>query len=153
MGDPRMESQVLDNQYKTVQDDVKTLHQEYKAISSDVKSLNSSQTALQGNVDTICSNMEKISKNVEEMMKQLQVISEEHQKLAVENMLHHKSGHVSAAVKKTLRKLAVGTVTGAMILGEYSAEKLACAREGLEDIIAEANYNNKIRKQSQKTDV
>ncbi|SHH74274.1 hypothetical protein SAMN02745823_00815 [Sporobacter termitidis DSM 10068] len=147
-----MEDQVSDNQYKKVQDDVKTLHHEYHAVLNDVKSLNAGQSALQSNVDAICGNMEKISQSVEEMMKQLQVISEEHQKMAVENMLHKNSGLFSAALKKSVRKLAVGTVSAAMLLGEFSAEKLACAREGLEDIVAEASYNNKIRKQGSKSD-
>jgi predicted nuclease with TOPRIM domain len=146
-----MENHDNEQQYKKIQSDIKEVQSKYNAISEDVKSLKTGQSSLQEHMGMINSNLEKMSKNVEDMMNRLGSIMEEQQKSAVEEMIHKKGGMLSALIKKPLRRLAVGTVGMALAVGDFTAEKFANAREGLEDIVAEANYNRKMKRQEQQT--
>lgn len=144
-----MENHENDQQFKKIQEELKEIRSKYNTVSGDVKTLKNSQSDIQDNMGIICSSLEKMSKSVEEMMNRLNSITEEQQKSAVENMMHKKGGMFSALVKKPLRKLAVGTVGAIMAVGESTAEIMANAKEGMEDIVAEANYNRKTKRQEQ----
>jgi hypothetical protein len=147
-----MEELETGRQVKVMQEEIDALKSEFCAVSCEVKELGNGQRQANEAMDGLRVNLEKINSSLEEMMEKLGAISEANQKSAVEDMLHKGGGFFSELVGKPLRKLAVGTVGTVMMVGEFAAEKLAYAREGMEDIVAEASYNNKMRGQNQKTE-
>jgi len=144
-----MENHDFEQQIKKLQSDMKEMQSKYTNISEDVKSLKTGQSSLQENMGLINNNLEKMNKNFESMMNKLNSVMEDRQKSDVEEMMGKKGGMFSRMVKKPLRKLAVGTVGAALTIGDFTVERLSNAKEGLEDIVAEANYNRKLKRQEQ----
>lgn len=144
-----MENNENDQIMKKMQEEIKDLQAKYNSISGDVKAMKNSQAELQGNMSTIGGSLEKMSKNVEEMMNKLNLITDEQQQHSIEQMMHKSGGLFFRLVKKPLRKLAVGTVSTAMVFGDYAWEKIANTKEGLEDIVAEASYHKNKRLEQQ----
>lgn len=135
----------LEKQIKVMQAEIKDLQSKHSEISQDVKMLKSNQESIQANMNTLCGSLEKINKNVENMIEKLDSVSMEQQKSTVDKMMHHKGGLFNTLVKTPIRKLAVGTVGLALAVGDYTVERLSNAKEGMEDIVAEAHYNRKSR--------
>lgn len=135
-----------DDQIKKMQQEIKDIKSKYESLNGDVKELKTSQASIQQNMTMICNSVEKMSSNVEEMMSKLNTISGNQEKSAVEEMIGKKKGLFNTLVKRPIRKVAVGTISTAMSLGDFAVERLENVKEGMEDLVAEAHYNKKMRK-------
>lgn len=135
-----------DDQIKKMQQEMKELQTKYAAISGDVKELKNNQAGIQQNMSMVCNSVEKMSGNLEEMMSKLNVITGNHEKSLVEEMMGKKKGLFSKLVKRPIRKLAVGTLSTAMSVGDFAVERVANAKEGMEDLVAEAQYKKRIKR-------
>lgn len=125
-----------------MQEDLKDMQARYTDLAQDVKTLKNGQTGIQENMNALNGQFEKINSNMESIMFKLDVISEDRDKNLIGKMMKEKESFLSK-IKNPLRKLAVCTVGAIMSMTDYTVEKASGAREGLEDIVAEASYNNK----------
>ena len=144
--------QVNEQQLKKMQEDLKDMQTKYTGLVNDMKGLKAGQAGMQENITVLNGHYEKISGNMEMIMCKLDSISEDAQKNMMGKMMRQKQGVMSRMIKNPLRKLAVGTIGTLMSMGDYAAEKASNAKEGLEDIVAEANYNNKKRRSTRMAD-
>ncbi|HVI41665.1 MAG TPA: hypothetical protein VM577_13515, partial [Anaerovoracaceae bacterium] len=139
-------NQITEQQLKKMHEEVKEMHSKYTALTNDVKNLKDSQAGIQENMNAVNSNFDKLNGNIEEIMNKLNVISEDQKKSTMGKIMGDRDGLFTKAVKKPLRKLAIGTISTIMTISDYSMEKASSAKEGMEDIVAEASYNNKKRR-------
>jgi ABC-type transporter Mla subunit MlaD len=140
------DSHASDLQIKKMQEDIKEMNARFDALSGDVKILQESQAAIRENVNTVSGSFEKLSGSIEEIIRKLDAISEDQKKSGMSKIMDDGEGFLNKAVRKPLRKLAVGTVSAIMAVADFAVEKAAGAKEGLEDIVAEASYHNKKRR-------
>ena len=139
-----MES-IVNNNKEQLQQEIDELKQKYDTILKQVKSLEDNKNNMKDIVENSYEVVQNVSKNVENVMKELNDLKKDYENNASNNMVNENRMNFSMKNMfiNPLRKIAVGTMQSAFLMMDKSMEGMSNAKEGFEDIIAEAQYQNK----------
>ncbi|MBV7275496.1 hypothetical protein I6U48_21570 [Clostridium sp. PL3] len=129
------------------QQELHNLKEGYSKTNEQIQELQSSKHDMESNIKTISDNFNQVNKNIEDILYKLNGISEMNKALEDER--------INFSVKKMLinplRKLTVGAVSSVLSVVDKTSELTCGVKEGLEDMVAEAQYQHK-RKQMARMD-
>jgi chromosome segregation ATPase len=120
------------------------LHLKYNNISDQIQTLQNDKSDLRNSVKAMNDSFQQVSKNVEDILSKLNAISKDNKNLNEADMMDRK---INFSLKKLifnpLRKLAVGTISSVLTVADTATEVTCGFKEGLEDMVAEAQYQRK----------
>jgi len=135
----------MNNDKDKLQQEINELRQKYETLLKDVKCLEESKNNIKDIVENSYEVVQNVSKNVENVMDELNNLKKEYENTGTNNMKNEEKMNFS--MKKMfinpLRKIAVGTMQSAFLMMDKTMEGMSNAKEGFEDIVAEAQYQNK----------
>ena len=135
----------MENEEKMNQE-ISNLKKKYDAVIQRIDHLEKENKETSDSMKRIESGFSMMNNNFDELMKKLDTIVEDKE---VNNMFHDsKKSNMSlkSLVTKPMRKLAVGAMSAVFCITDYTSEKMSYAREGMEDMIAEAHYKSRAKK-------
>ena len=143
-GEITMET-VMNNDKNKLQQEIDELKEKYDTLLKDVKCLEDNKNNMKDLVKNSYEVMQNVSKNVENVMNGLNNLKKNNENTTSSNMINGNKTRFS--MKKMfvnpLRKIAVGTMQSTFLIVNKTVEGMSNAREGFEDIVAEAQYQNK----------
>lgn len=143
----------MNNDKDKLQQEINELKQKYDTLLKDVKCLEDSKNSMKDIVENSYEVVQNVRKNVENVMDELNNLKKEYENIGSSNMKNEENMNFS--MKKMfinpLRKIAVGTIQSAFLMMDKTMEGMSNAKEGFEDIVAEAQYQNK-KKHIESTD-
>ncbi|MCI1944805.1 hypothetical protein [Clostridium luticellarii] len=128
---------------KKMQQKLDTLEQKYSQISTEMKKLQDDKSDLKNSIKTMNDRFEHVNKNVEDILAKLDNISENNRGLDDDAEGEKTDFLARKAIFSPLRKLTVGAVGSVLAVIDKTAELACGAKEGFEDIVAEAQYQRK----------
>ena len=132
------------NQNENEKTNLEELQCKYDNIKKEVDDLESNKESLNESVNKMHNSFELINKNVEELMTKLDAMGMRVDESKEEtNKRDRFDFSLNNMIVNPLRKVAVGTIRAAIMVGEKANEEVANIREGMEDVVAEAQYLNK----------
>jgi len=143
----------INNDKDQLQHEIDELRQKYDTLLSDVKSLEDNKNNMKDIVQNSYEVVQNVSKNVEKVMNELNNFKKEYEGITSNNMANENKMKFSMKNMfiNPLRKIAVGTIQSAFLMMDKTVEGMSNAKEGFEDIVAEAQYQNK-KKHTEATD-
>jgi len=136
-----------------LQNEINELRQKYDTLLKDVKCLEDNKNNMKEKVENSYEAVQNISENIENVMNELNNLKSEYENRVSNNIDNEEKMNFS--MKKMfinpLRKIAVGTIQSAFLMMDKTMEGMSNAKEGFEDIVAEAQYQNK-KKHMEETD-
>lgn len=136
---------VVNNNKEQLQQEIDELKQKYDTLLKDVKSLENNKNNMKDIVENSYEVVQNVSKNVENVMNELNNLKKDYENNTPNNMVNEDKMNFSmkSMFINPLRKIAVGTMQTAFLMMDKSMEGMSNAKEGFEDIVAEAQYQNK----------
>jgi len=135
-GEIRLEETM--NNKDEFQQEIEELKQKYETLFNEVRSLKDNKRDMEELVQSV-------NKNVENVMNELNDLKNDYDINTSQNIGN--DDKIKYSMKEMLvvplRKIAVGTMQSAFLMMDKTVEGVSNAKEGLEDIIAEAQYQNK----------
>ena len=92
-------------------------------------------------------NFASVNNSLKELMGKIDSIIEEKETTKMFNVGKRDFSFMNI-ITTPMRKATVGTMRAVLSMTDFASEKVAHAREGLEDIVAEAQYENQKRRPS-----
>ncbi len=126
--------------------EINTLRDKYETLSKKVDRIEKESKNTENSIKRIENSMGMMNNHFEELMKKLDNIVEDKESNKMFNEERKSNFSLKGMLTRPIRKLVVGTMSSVFSLADYASEKAAYAREGMEDIIAEAQYKSKLRK-------
>lgn len=131
---------------KKMQQELDSLQEKYSKMSEQIQDLQNDKFDLNNNMKTMNDSFQQVSKNVEDILFKLDNLQGIDKNLFDDDIVDRK---MNISMKKTflnpLRKLAVGTISSVLSVADKTTEVTCGFKEGLEDIVAEAQYQRKKR--------
>lgn len=125
--------------------EINELKQKYDTLIKEVKSLGDTKDNMKNIVESSYEVVQGLSKNVENVMNELNNLKSDYEKNTYNSMIA--KDKMKFSMKDMfiipLRKIAVGTMQSAFLVVDKTMEGISNAKEGFEDIVAEAQYQNK----------
>lgn len=133
---------------RDIREEMRLMEDKLKTLSEEIEKLSNSQNSLKTTVDSANTSFQGISNNLNDMMTKVNKLYEQSETSMMDRILNQRVGNMSmmGMLGSTTKKLAIGVVSAGMIFSDIAMESLSSAREGLEDIVAEAQYMNRKRK-------
>lgn len=130
---------------KKMQQELTNLQQEYGKISEKVEELQNDKLDVKNSIKVINDNFGHISRNVENILSKLDNINIKGKD--VEDDEHIIDDRIDISMKKIifnpLRRLTIGTISSILAVTDKVTEMTCGAKEKLEDIVAEVQYERK----------
>ncbi|MCY6370255.1 hypothetical protein [Clostridium ganghwense] len=123
---------------------IEALENNYNNLNNEISMLEKNRLEVNESLKSFDKNLEKINSNMESIMSKL-----ENPPLQTTNAsANFSKGKTSISIEmhNPFRKLAVGILSGIYTVVDKTIETTSTMRENLEDIAAEAQYNNKKRR-------
>jgi chromosome segregation ATPase len=140
--------QELNNFKNAIESEIRELEERYSFLTKEVKDLEESKTVMKESMESVQDNFEQINQNISDIMKKLDMLAG-----TCENINHinkddfgDERESIGSIITKPLRRLAVGTVSFLYSITDATLEGASNIKEGFEDIVAEAQYENKKRR-------
>ena len=135
----------INNDKDKFQQEINELKQKYDTLIKEVKSLEDNKNNMKIIVDNSYEVVQSVSKNVENVMNELNNLKRDYENTSSKDMLNDDKMKFSlrSMFINPLRKIAVGTMQSAFLVVDKTVEGMSNAKEGFEDIVAEAQYQNK----------
>ncbi|HEY8889163.1 MAG TPA: hypothetical protein VIM70_02735 [Clostridium sp.] len=135
----------INNDKNQLQQEIDDLRQKYDTLLKDVKGLEDSKNSMNDIVENSYEVVQSVSKNVENIMNELNNFKKDYENNSFSNMFNENKMEFS--LKKILinplRKIAIGTIQSVFLMMDKTVEGMSNVKEGFEDIVAEAQYENK----------
>jgi predicted nuclease with TOPRIM domain len=128
--------------------EVNELKGKYESLMQKLDNIEKENTNRENNIKQIENNFEVINNNIRELMNKIDSIVEDKETNKMFSSFRKGDSSFTNMIKMPMRKVTVNTMRTIFSMADYASEKLAFAREGLEDIVAEAQYENKKRRSS-----
>lgn len=129
---------------KRMQQELVDLQQRYSKINGKVEELQNDKLDVKNSIKIMNDNFSHMSKNVENILSKLDNINIKDKN---SNDDHIEDDRIDISMKKIifnpLRKLAVGTIASILAVTDKVTELTCEAKEGLEDIVAEVQYQRR----------
>ena len=144
-GAVNMVATAINNDNEKFQKEMNDLKQKYDTLFKEVKDLEDTKDNMKQVVQSSYEVVQSLSKNVENVMKELETLKGELKNNTSINTNNEgmKKFSMKQMFMNPLRKIAVGAMQSAFLLVDKTVEGVSNAKEGFEDIVAEAQYQNK----------
>jgi len=129
-----------------ISQEVNDLKQKYQTVVQKLDAIERENSHRENSIKRIENSFEVMNNHFTELMNKIDLMVED--KEANKMFTNVKRGNFSLMnmIRVPMRKLTVGALSSLFTFTEYATEKAACTREGLEDMIAEAQYESKKRR-------
>ena len=136
---------VKNNDKNELQQEINELKQKYDKLFKDIKCLEDNKNNMKSIVKNSYEVVQNVSKNIENVTNELNNLKKEYENTTSSNMINKDKMNFSIKTMfvSHLRKIAVGTIQSAFLIADKTVEEMSNAKEGIEDIVAEAQYQNK----------
>ncbi len=142
----------MENEEKLTQE-INDLKKKYETVMKKVEAIEKESRETAKSINRIENSVGTMNNNFEELMKKLDSVVEDRESDKMFDNTKRSGFSLKKMITKPMRKLAVGTISTMFTLADYTSEKFSYAREGVEDMIAEAQYNSKKRKSNMMSDM
>lgn len=126
--------------------EINELKQKYESIIQRLDSIEKENTHREHSIKRIENSFEVINNNMKELMGKIDLMIEDKETNKMFNNVARSGFSLMNMIKRPIRRLTVGTMSTLFTIADYASEKTACAKESLEDIVAEAQYESKKRR-------
>lgn len=135
--------------------EISELKKKYESVSKKVDAIEKETKETENSIKKIENGFANMNNNFEEIMKKLDSISDDKEANKMFNNAKKNNGKFSmkGMIMRPMRKLVVGTMSTIFSVADYTSEKFSYAREGMEDMMAEAHYNSKVKKPNMMSDM
>jgi len=135
----------INNEKNNLQQEINDLRQKYDTLLKDIKCLEDNKNSMKNIVENSYQVVQNVSKNVDNLMNELNNFKKDYENATSNNMVNDNKMKFSmkGMFISPLRKIAVGTMQSAFLMMDRTVESMSNAKEEFEDIVAEAQYQNK----------
>lgn len=135
----------INNEKDILQQEINELKQKYDVLINDVKCLEDNKNNMKDIVKSSYEVVQNLSKNMENIMNELNNLKKDYENTTTNNFVKDDKMNFSlrGIFTDPLRKIAVGTIQSAFLMADKTVESISNVKEGFEDIVAEAQYQNK----------
>jgi len=143
----------ISNDNEKFQREINELKQKYDTLLKEVKGIEDTKNNMKDVIQSSYEVVQGLSKNVENVMNELNNLKSDLKNNTTMNINNENSKKFSMKEMfvNPFRKIAVGTLQSAFLVMDKTIEGMSNAKEGFEDMVAEAQYQNK-KKHLQATD-
>ncbi|WP_297428277.1 hypothetical protein [Clostridium sp.] len=124
------------------------LKEKYNSLIQKVDNLEMENSHRENSVKQMENNFEVINNNIKELMEKIDSIIEDKETSKMFSSVRRSNSSIMNMITMPMRKATVNTMRAIFSVADFASEKVATARENLEDIVAEAQYENKKRRSS-----
>jgi predicted nuclease with TOPRIM domain len=126
--------------------EVNELKGKYESLMEKLVNIEKESANKENNIKQMENNFEVINNNIKELMNKIDSMVEDREASKMFNNFRMNNSSFMNMIRMPMRKATISTMRTIFSLADYASEKMAYAREGLEDIVAEAQYENKKRR-------
>lgn len=126
--------------------EINELRGKYESLIQKLDNIEKESTQRENNIKQMESNFEVINNNLKELMNKIDSMVEDRETGKMFSNFRKENSSFMDMITKPMRKATVSTMSTIFSITDYASEKMAYARENLEDIVAEAQYENRKRK-------
>lgn len=137
--------EAAEKEVKSASKEIDDLYKKYESLSKKVEMIEKENRNTENSMKRIEDSVGTMNTNFDTLMKKLDSIMEDKEAGRMFQKDMGKNISFNNMIKRPMRKLAVGTMSTVFQISSYASEKLSGAREGMEDIVAEAQYKSKKR--------
>ncbi|AOY74516.1 hypothetical protein [Clostridium formicaceticum] len=134
--------QNLEKELKEIKNQYTLLAQELENVKKNDKKINSLQESMQSMQEEF-EDINETLQEISQMSKTMQDITDKLNNLTANQQKRKGMGMMP---RNAFRKGIVRTLSSALTVVDMTVEKMSMAKEGIEDIVAEAQYENKKRR-------
>jgi predicted nuclease with TOPRIM domain len=136
-----------------VNQEINDLKKKYEEVIKKIDKIEKESKDTANSISRIENSVGTMNSNFEELMKKLDSVVEDRESDKMFDNVKRSGISLKKMITGPIRKLAVCTISSVFCIADYASEKFSYAREGVEDIIAEAQYNSKKRRSSMMSDM
>jgi predicted nuclease with TOPRIM domain len=123
--------------------EVSELKQKYNSLIQKLDAIEKENIHREHSIKQTENNFEVISNNIKDLMEKIDLMVEDKEANKTFNNVRKSSFSFMNMIKTPMRRITVTTMRTLFTMADYASEKSALAREGLEDIVAEAQTESK----------
>lgn len=142
----------MDKEIK-ISDEIDELRKKYDMLVKKIDAIEKESKNTENSIKKIENSVGTMNNNFEALMSKLDIIVEDKEASKMFKKEKRSGFSLKNMITKPMRMLAVGTFSSIFTIADYTSEAFSGAREGMEDILAEAQYNRKKRKSNMTSDM
>jgi chromosome segregation ATPase len=124
---------------KTLEERLNALEEKFNKMNTEVDGLKNERSELKENIKSMQDSFQTVNKNVETILSRLEDMTSRQNG----SMMNGMTPGMMKMMRRPMRKLFVGTVSSVMTVTSVLTEAVSHMKEGMEDIMAEAQYEQK----------
>ena len=132
----------MENSEQIVQE-INELKQKYETIIQKLDNIEKENMHKEHTIKQAENNFEVINNNMKELMEKIDLMVEDKETSKMFNNVRKNNSSMINMITTPMKIITISTMRTLFTMADYASEKAAYAREGLEDIIAEAQYESK----------
>lgn len=126
--------------------DFDELRGKYASINQKLDNIQKENTTREHSIQQLENNFQVINNNIKELMVKIDSMIEEKENHKIFDSDKRNDFSVMNIIRMPMRTVTVNTMRTIFTMVDYAYEKVACVKEGLDDIITEAQSESKKRK-------
>jgi len=134
-------------------DEVDDLKKKYNSLVKKIDAIEKESKNTENSIKKIENSVGTMNNNFEALMNKLDNIVEDKEASKMFKKEKKSEFSLKNMITRPMRMLAVGTFSTIFTIVDYTSETVSSAREGMEDILAEAQYNRKKRRSNMMPDM
>jgi len=131
----------MENSEQIVQE-INELKQKYETIIQKLDGIEKENIHKEHTIKQAENNFEVINNNMKELMEKMDSMLEDKETNKMFNNVRKNSFSMMNMITSPMKKITISTMRTLFTMADYASEKAAYAKEGLEDIVAEAKYES-----------
>ena len=132
----------MENSEQIVQE-INELKQKYETIIQKLDGIEKENIHNEHSIKQTENNFEVINNNIKELMEKIDLMVEDKETNKFFNNVRKNSFSMMNMITAPMKKMTISTMRTLFTMADYASERAASAREGFEDIMAEAQYESK----------
>ena len=126
-----------------ISQEINELKQKYESLIQKLDDIEKENIHKEHSIKQTENNFEVINNNMRELMDKIDLMVEDKETSKMFNNVRKNSFSMMNMITTPMKKITISTMRTLFTMADYASEKAAYAREGLEDIVAEAQYESK----------
>ena len=122
--------------------EINELKQKYETIIQKLDGIEKENIHKEHTIKQAENNFEVINNNMKELMEKIDLMVEDKETNKMFNNVRKNSFSMMNMITSPMKKITVSAMRTLFTMADYASEKAAYAKEGLEDIVAEAKYES-----------
>ena len=123
--------------------EINELKQKYESLIQKLDDIQKENTLRENSIKQTENNFDVINNNMKVLMDKIDLMVEDKETSKMFNNVRKNNFSMMNMITAPMKKITISTMRTLFTMADYASEKAASAREGLEDIMAEAQYESK----------